>query len=115
MSVSATYENDIRGSRDETKFRSDTEINFTFYFDLLVTMFFKRFFFSLYKIKGLSTVFSTGLENLLPFSSNLKLSSADSLRLEESKICCLGKVLSNFSLTADHSYINIYGRKQSAS
>ena len=29
----------------------------------------------------------------LPFSSNLKLSSANSLSLEESKICCLGKGL----------------------
>ena len=31
------------------------------------------------------------LENFLPFSSNLKLSSANSLRLEESKISRLGK------------------------
>ena len=30
-------------------------------------------------------------ENSLPFSSNLKLLSANSLSLEESKICCLGK------------------------
>ena len=35
-------------------------------------------------------VFSTRLENFLPFSSNLKLSSANSLSLEESKICRLG-------------------------
>ena len=38
-----------------------------------------------------STVFSTCLENFLPLSSNLKLSSAKSLSLEESKFCCLGK------------------------
>ena len=38
------------------------------------------------------TVFSTCLENFLQFSSNLKLPSANSLRLEESKICRLGKV-----------------------
>ena len=31
------------------------------------------------------------LENFLPFSSNLKLSSANTPGLEESKICCLGK------------------------
>ena len=37
------------------------------------------------------TVFSTLLENFLPFSSNLKLSSANSFSLEESKICGLGK------------------------
>ena len=36
-------------------------------------------------------VFSTLLENFLPFSSNLKLFSASSFSLEESKICCLGK------------------------
>ena len=37
------------------------------------------------------TVFSTLLENSLPFSSNLKLSSANSFSLEESKICRLEK------------------------
>ena len=37
------------------------------------------------------TLFSTHLENFLPFSSNLKLSSAESFRLEESKICRLGE------------------------
>ena len=36
-------------------------------------------------------VFSTHFENFLPFSSNLKLLSATSFSLEESKICCLGK------------------------
>ena len=36
-------------------------------------------------------VFSTPLKNFLPFSSNLKLLSANSFSLEESKICCLGK------------------------
>ena len=35
------------------------------------------------------TMFSTRLDNLLPFSSNLKLSSANSFSLEEPKICCL--------------------------
>ena len=35
--------------------------------------------------------FSTLLDNFLPFSSNLKLSSANSLSLEQSKICRLGK------------------------
>ena len=38
-----------------------------------------------------STVFSTLLENFLPLLSNMKLSSAKSFSLEESKICCLGK------------------------
>ena len=36
-------------------------------------------------------VFSTHLESFLPFSSNLKLSSANSFSLEESKICHLEK------------------------
>ena len=35
------------------------------------------------------TVFSSLLENFLPFSSKLKMSSAKSLSLEESKICRL--------------------------
>ena len=34
-------------------------------------------------------VFSTRLDNFLPFSSNLKLSSANSFGFEESKICRL--------------------------
>ena len=34
-------------------------------------------------------VFSTCLDNYLPFSSKLKLLSANSFSLEESKICCL--------------------------
>ena len=37
------------------------------------------------------TVFFTHLENFLPFSSNLKISSANSFNLEESKICRLEK------------------------
>ena len=37
------------------------------------------------------TVFSTILENSVQFSSNLKLSSANSPRLQGSKICRLGK------------------------
>ena len=37
------------------------------------------------------TVFSTHLENFLPFSSNSELSSANNFSLEESKICHLGK------------------------
>ena len=36
-------------------------------------------------------VFSTHLENFLPFSSNSKLSSVNSFSLEESEICCLEK------------------------
>ena len=39
----------------------------------------------------LPQLFSTQLENFLPFSSNLKLSAANSFNLEESKICPLGK------------------------
>ena len=37
------------------------------------------------------TVFSTRLENFMLFLSNLKLSAANSLSLEKSKICRLGK------------------------
>ena len=37
------------------------------------------------------TVFSTHFEKFLPFSSNLKLLSANSFSLEESKFCRLGK------------------------
>ena len=44
-------------------------------------------------ISPFPTVFSTGFENFLQFSSNLKLSSANSFILEESKICRLGKGL----------------------
>ena len=42
-------------------------------------------------ISPFPTVFSTRLENFLPFSSNLKLPSANFFRLEGFKICCLGK------------------------
>ena len=38
-------------------------------------------------------MFSTHLKSLLPFSSNLKLSSANSFSLEESKILSFGKEL----------------------
>ena len=38
-----------------------------------------------------STVSSTRLESFLPFSSNLKLSSANTFSLEASKNCRLGK------------------------
>ena len=37
------------------------------------------------------TVFSIHFENFMPFSSNSKLSSANSYSLEQSKICRLGK------------------------
>ena len=37
------------------------------------------------------TVFFTLLENFLPYSSNLRLLSANSVSLKESKICRLGK------------------------
>ena len=37
------------------------------------------------------SVFHLGLENTLPFSSNLKLSTANSFSLEGSKICRFGK------------------------
>ena len=37
------------------------------------------------------TVFSTRLDNFMPFSSNFKLSSANSFSLEVSKICRLEK------------------------
>ena len=46
---------------------------------------------SKWAISPFPTGFSTRLESFLPFSSNLKLSSANSFSLEESKICCLGK------------------------
>ena len=42
-------------------------------------------------ISAFPTVFSAHLEDFLPFLSNLKLSSANSFSLEESKICRLGK------------------------
>ena len=49
------------------------------------TMFSKDFF--------LTSIKSCHLDNFLPFSSHLKMSSANSFSLEESKICCLGKGL----------------------
>ena len=60
-------------------------------------------------------VFSTRFKNFLPFSSDLKLSSANSFSLEESKTCRLGKGNNIFQdlrnkilsqqLTQDRSYI----------
>ena len=47
-------------------------------------------------ISPFPTVFSAGLDNFLPFSSNLKLSSANSFSLEGSKICRL--VMVNYQL-----------------
>ena len=46
---------------------------------------------SLQAISPFPTVFSTRFKNFLTFSSNLKLSSANSLSFEKSKICRLGK------------------------
>ena len=46
---------------------------------------------SLRAISSFPAVFSTHLEKFLPFLSILKLSSANPLSLEESKICRLGK------------------------
>ena len=43
------------------------------------------------QISAFSTVFSTRLENFLPFPSSLKLLSANTLSLEEFKICRLTK------------------------
>ena len=43
------------------------------------------------------TVFSTHSVNFLPFFSNLKLSSANSFSLEESKICRLGERVNQLS------------------
>ena len=43
------------------------------------------------KEKLLVQYFLPILEKFPPFSLNLKLSSANSFSLEESKICCLGK------------------------
>ena len=40
-------------------------------------------------ISPFPTVFSTRLDNFIPFLSNLKLSSANSFSMEESKICRL--------------------------
>ena len=45
---------------------------------------------SLRAISPFPSVFSTRLENFLPFSSSLKVSSANSFSLEESKICRFG-------------------------
>ena len=53
----------------------------------------KRWNCSYWAISPFPTVFSNHLENSLPFSSNLKLSSANSFSLEESKICQFGKGL----------------------
>ena len=58
-------------------------------------------------------MFSTLLENLPPFPSNLKLPSANSFSLEESKICRLGKRLTSthhagMGLLAFHHLLNLY-------
>ena len=43
------------------------------------------------EISPFPTVFTTHLEDLLPFSLNLKLSSANSVSFGKSKMCRLGK------------------------
>ena len=52
-------------------------------------------------------MFSTRLDNFLPFPSNLKLSSANSLSLEESKICRLvmGKEILQYHKERKHDDI----------
>ena len=52
-------------------------------------------------ISPFPSVFSTHLDTFLPFSSNLKLSSANSLNFEQSKICRLGKG----EITQDKTFI----------
>ena len=47
---------------------------------------------TLWKVEKLLTVFCTHLENFLPFSTNLKLLSANIFSFEESTIFCLEKV-----------------------
>ena len=49
----------------------------------------KRRYCSLPAISPLPTVFSTHLDNFLPFPLNMKLSSENTFSLEESKICRL--------------------------
>ena len=49
------------------------------------------------------TVFSNHLKNSLPFPSNLKLLSTNSLRLDESKICCFGKGQTPYSALFQYS------------
>ena len=62
-------------------------------------------------------MFSTRLENFLPFSSSLNLSSANSFSLEESKICRLGKgqvtfiLLSTKVFNLDHSKSFSFGKE----
>ena len=46
-------------------------------------------------ISPLPAVFSTRLENFLPFSPNLKLSSVTSFSLDQSRILSFGKKLNN--------------------
>ena len=53
------------------------------------------------------TVFSTVVENFLPFLSNLKLSSANPFSLEESKICRLEK---GFLSKCKIQYVYIFAR-----
>ena len=52
-------------------------------------------------------VFSTGLDNFLPFSSNLKLSSAKPFNSEESKICHLvmGQVLPSYGISKSENCV----------
>ena len=64
-----------------------------------------------YKQFLLFPVFSTRLENFLPFSSSLNLSSANSLNLEESKISRLGKGL---RLTLYHTILIYYDPEEEA-
>ena len=52
-------------------------------------------------------MFSTRLDNFLPFLSNLKLSSANSFSLEESKMCRLvvGLVITNDKNVDFHMFV----------
>ena len=64
-------------------------------------------------------MFCTCLEKFLPFSSNLRLSSAESTSFDESKICRLGKGLtftkpSRVFGTLDKTFGSIVGKGEKA-
>ena len=75
----------LKASRLRRKFHSGSN-------SALLTLNRRALVFKCLQCKSFETiVFCTLLENCLPFSSNLKLSSENSLSLEQSKMCRLGK------------------------
>ena len=80
------------GIRGQYQTLSETSPCFLFFLRVCSTNLLK----TLRAISPFPTVFSSRLENFLPFSQNLKLLSANSFRLEKAKVCRLKNVIQPF-------------------